>query len=101
MNKPNQLLLECRGQIAKILTDWGERGRVQGGEKEQKSKIPPETLTPQLDTEPTAFRLRHISHRDRYVGFHPEETRSWFIQSELFNTAGSLCLNVHSFWCSE
>lgn len=64
--------------------------KVQGGEKEQKSKILPETLTPQLDTEPTAFRLRHISHQDRYVGIHPEETRSWFIQSELFNTTGSL-----------
>lgn len=66
VNKPNQLLLECKGQITKILSDWGEkRVKVHGGEKEQRSQILPKALTPQLDTEPTAFRLRHRSHQDR------------------------------------
>lgn len=33
-------------------------GRTEGTKQ---SKILPEAVTPQLDTEPTAFRLRHIT----------------------------------------
>lgn len=35
-----------------------------------------------------------LTRRDRYVAIHPEETRSWFVQSEFFTTTGSL------FWMS-
>lgn len=39
----------------------GREGEAWGGEEEQKSKILPEDLTPQLDTEPAAFRLTQIA----------------------------------------
>lgn len=49
--------------MATILASWGDgRGMAQGGEKEPLSELlPGGVLTPQLDTEPAAFRLRHIT----------------------------------------
>lgn len=76
------------GTVRKILKG---RGNTRTGEKEWEQN-------PSWSFDTTAphqiYCVQAQTHPIRGVGVHPEETRSWFTQSEILNVTGSLHLSV-------
>lgn len=86
--------------MTKILASWWGKGGARHRE-ERRNHRANSFLEPWHHS--LILNLLHsgsdTSHRDRHVSIHPREARSRFVQSEFFNTTGSLCLNVLSLWC--
>lgn len=76
----------------------GERERDgTGAEKGQRSKVLPEALTPQLDTEPAAFRLRPNTS-GQICGYSSRRNQKLVCTVRILHHHGEPLLNVLALW---